>query len=163
MTTATKGRSKHATPTKVWLDRFRRPTDEDLIAGLEAQGATLFKSARKSLQAIEGAEEVLDWHGIPWRWSFAYWVGAKPARNNGQAPLAYLIPDPETPRLGLPLSGEIIASVKPRSLSKPIREGLVYSTRVGQVYWTCWDLQSKTGLADVLELVRIKRQHLSDN
>lgn len=170
MTTATKenaakvevkpaSKPRHKPSTDVWRDRFRRPTDDQLIAGLDEQGTMLFKTARKWLLGVEDASEDLSWNGIPWRWSFAYWLSAKPAPSD--LPLAYLVPDPETPRLGLPMTAQVLAEVKPRKLSKTIREGLVHSTRVANVYWTSWDLQSKTGVQDVLDLVRIKHESLS--
>lgn len=150
------------TATQPWLDRFKQPTAAALLAELPAQKLGLFETVREKLPETTDAVETLGWHGIPWRWCFAYEVGKK-RKGSDELPFAYLIPDPERPRLCLPLEGSVVATVKPRQISKTIREGIVYATRVADVFWTTWDLQSKAGLEDILSLVRFKHEVLFPN
>jgi hypothetical protein len=67
------------------------------------------------------------------------------------------VPQPGRPLLALPLSGEIIAGLPMRKLSKSVRDGLALASLVGGVYWPQWVL---VGRAQVEELVGIARRRL---
>jgi hypothetical protein len=139
-------------PRIAWEDRFAAPGAAELLAPLAKHHATLMQQAREGLGALEEAAESIVWHGVPWRWTFAFASKDEPER-----PWAYLVPQPGRPLLAMPLSGEVIAALPMRKLSKTVRDGLVLASLVGGVYWPQWML---VGRAQVEELVGIARRRL---
>ena len=119
----------------VWLDRFEKPEVEALVAGLD-EGAEAFEAMRSLL--IEGyeARESVEWRGAPWRWAMAYAIGAEDAPV-----VVFLIPNPESPLISLPVPISIAARSVPRSAPKPFRDAFEGSKQVGKVLWTEWDLR----------------------
>jgi hypothetical protein len=140
------GRKAFVRLRKAWEDKYRTPSVSELVVGLDAQHAQLFRAAREALGQM--APERLSWLGIPWRWSLVYGVPRSPR------PLAYLVPQPSRPLVIVPLGSEIEADVLDRKLSKPARDAIMHAPVVGEVRWTQWDLSSKAQLEEVLGLAR---------
>ncbi len=138
----------HADPRELWQNKFRTPTVAELIGGLAPPQAGLFEAARERLAARPGLAEELVWMGVPWCWALAFRRGEDSPR-----PTAFLVPEPGKAVLSLPLEGESLAKVPLKKLSKSQREALINGTRVGEVVWTVWELQSKTALEEALGLL----------
>ena len=102
------------------------------------------------MAALGDVVESIVWHGVPWRWTFAFASESEPER-----PWAYLVPQPGRLLLAMPLTHEQIASLPMRKLSKPVRDALALAARVGGVYWAQWPL---TARAQVEELIVIARK-----
>lgn len=133
------------------MDRFRTPGADELISGLSETDQAIFRDVREQLLTLEDISESILWHGLPWRWAFAYRTGGQ---SEAEPATAYLVPNPELPQLGLPLSVGFVAGLKPRRLSRPSRERLVHATRVAGLLWTEWDLTSRAPLTEAIELLR---------
>ncbi len=141
---------KYVKPRIAWEDRFASPDASDLLEPLAKNHAALVQLVRDGLVGLGDVTESIVWHGVPWRWTFAFASEAEPER-----PWAYLVPQPGKPLLALPLTSELIAALPMRKLSKSVRDGLTLASLVGGVYWPQWPL---VGRAQVEELVGIARR-----
>jgi hypothetical protein len=135
-----------------WENRFQEPSPEDLGSHYNKQVRNLIESARERLSGFEGVEEVVSWEGLPWRWTMKFRLPNDPTRA-----WAYLVPHPEGPQLAVPLTGEMIESLPLRRMKKHVRDGVAFGTRVDNVLWATWDIQTKSHLDDVLDVA--KRKH----
>lgn len=130
-----------------WSDRFHTPTPEDLRAGVSRQFVPAVELACKLLCAPGGVREHAQWRGV-WNWTIVYDHGS----DDGPA-IAYIVPDPERPRLCVPCTDELIAELPLKRLSKPIRETLGTAPLVDAVRWPVWDIQSKAQVEEVLAIL----------
>lgn len=133
-----------------WLDRFRAPSPEDLLAPFNKQSSSLLEHARQRLLGVDGVKEDISWHGV-WNWTFVYRIPGE-----GERAWAYLIPDPAKPRIAVPVDDEIIPDLPIRKLSKFIRDGLTHAPTVDGVRWSCWDIANRTQVEDIVSLAQHK-------
>jgi hypothetical protein len=92
--------------------------------------------------------ETLTWRGT-WCWTLCY----APAAD---APAcAYLIANPQRPTLSIPVHEGVLAGMSLRKLPKGIREGLSHAPSVEGVHWPTWDMSTKSGVDEVIVLVRM--------
>lgn len=141
---------KASKPRIAWEDRFAAPEVPELLDALARQQATLVEQARDGLRALGEVSESVVWHGIPWRWTFAFAFEDEPER-----PWAYLVPQPGRPLLSIPLTAEVVSALPMKRLSKGVRDAIAGATLVGGVYWPQWPLTSR---AQVDELILIARR-----
>lgn len=116
-----------------WEDRFRVPTDTDLIAPLARAVRSHFTHVRRQLQAIPRIREQVKWCGIPWRWTFSYWP-VETASPGGFA-LAYLIPDPQQPMACLPVDRHAETRLITPATPRVVREALGAAVAIGSRRW----------------------------
>lgn len=137
---------------RAWDDRYRAPTAERLVAGVEAGHRELVVLLRRELAGLPGVREQIGWEGIPWRWSLGY-------RAPGVArALAYLVPQPDRPLLVLPLPETVIEALTRAKISRPTRERILLSPAVGDARWTQWELSSKMQAEELLILARCSHE-----
>ncbi len=134
-------------PRPVWADRFTRPASEILASGFAklAQGA--FDLARVRFMGVEGIREEVQWRGV-WNWTFGYFQA-----DEAEPALAFLIPDPERPRICLPFPDALIGDLPARKLARTVRDVLAHSPVVDGLRWPMWDLASKTETEEILALL----------
>ncbi|MEN0020872.1 MAG: hypothetical protein AAF747_08325 [Planctomycetota bacterium] len=132
-----------------WKDRFTEPEVEELLDALPEEVRELFDSVRDKLWAMEGLVEELGWHGIPMRWTLAFY----PDEGEAEEPIAYMVPNPEGARFVVPLQVGCLDGLQPRRLSKTLREGLGRGNTVAGVMWTEWEFASANLLDEVLKLI----------
>jgi hypothetical protein len=142
---------KNLTPRKAWEDRFRTPTADDLVGGMNKQIASLVEAARERLMAVPGVREDLAWQGLPWRWTLVY----RQPLDNGRG-WVYLVPDPAKPLLAMPLTADAVAALPLNRLKKHVKDGVTQARLVDSVYWATWEITGKTQLTEILELVHHK-------
>jgi hypothetical protein len=134
----------------VWMDRFETPSVTSLLSDISNRAsAQLFEHARTRLLAIPDVREELAWLGLPWRWAFSYWNPICTDRA-----LAYLIPDPNMPRLAVPLEGEALPHLTTKRISKSIRDAIIFAPTVNGVRWCQWDIAAKPVVEDALGLLQ---------
>ncbi len=133
-----------------WPDRFREPTAESLIDFLHRQNLPSFNHARSKLLALEGIGESIAWQGV-WNWTLAF-------RATGQqgSACAYLIPDPDRPRICIPIAEHRLADLPARRLSKAVRESILHAPSVNGDRWPVWAIQSKAQIEELLVLVEVR-------
>ncbi len=148
-----------ATPdANAWQDRFVTPNPEALVAAVRAAetAATHFDELRDALNTDLALRETLGWHGIPWRWSFAYTVPGHPDQTH---PLAYLIPEPARPQIALPIRADAADAIGATKLHRSIKDGLANGKLVGDTLWAEWELASVPRIPDLITLLRVIREH----
>lgn len=134
-----------------WENRYERPDVAALLSAFDAIGRQLIQSARTALSGLEGVSETIAWQGIPWRWCFVY------ALRGERRALAYLVPQPGRVYLAVPLTAEIVESIRPRRLSRATRDAIVHAPVVGGVRWVQWDLTGRAVLEEVVGLVELRQ------
>jgi hypothetical protein len=131
---------------RAWEDRYRTPTQDELVRGMDGPARDLLQYVRERLRALPGVGEFLAWQGIPWRWSFSYRLPGE------REAFAYLVPQPGKPLLGLPLGECAFDAVLESKISKPVREAILHAPVIGSVRWTQWELTSRTQGDELLVL-----------
>ena len=101
-------------------------------------------------------EEQLVWEGLPWRWCLRY---TKP--NDPTRAFAFLVPNPEKPRLGIPFTGEMLQGMPLHRLKKYMKETIVASHDVGGMFWTEFEFASKSQLDDAMDLAKRKNNYIT--
>lgn len=139
-----------------WQDRFSVPTAEGLRRGMAKPLGDIVEKARITLTELGGLVEDISWEGVAWHWTIVYHT---PAQNGGHA-WAYLIPDPQGPKLAVPLDEDEVRRLPLARAKKHVRDGVMSAKRVNRTWWAVWDVNSKSALEDVLDLVR-RRHKLS--
>lgn len=136
-----------------WADRFTTPTADGLRKAMDKPLGDLLETARTWLAEFGTLQEEVSWQGESWRWTLVY-------RANGSAsryPWAYLIPNPEGPKLAIPLDESEVRKLPLARAKKHVRDGITTAKRVDNTLWAVWDVGSKTALDEVFDLV--KRRH----
>ncbi|HYE61507.1 MAG TPA: hypothetical protein VD997_05895 [Phycisphaerales bacterium] len=133
-----------------WLDRYKAPTPDDLLAPFNKQSAALIEHTRQKLRACEGVKEDIAWHGV-WNWAFVYRMS-----GDAERAWAYLIPDPAKPRVVLPVLDDALPELPIRKLTKFIRDGLTHAPMVDGLRWASWDLLNKTQADDIVSLAQMR-------
>lgn len=141
-----------------WEDQFRIPTLDELRNHYPKQLGNLISLARERFLAFEGIEEEIVWQGLPWRWTLTYRCPEDPTRA-----WAYLVPDPEKPKISMPLTQEMVGALPMRRLKKYVRDGVVFARRVENVYWATWEVTNRVQLDEVLDLAKRKHQFINSN
>jgi hypothetical protein len=143
---------KAVKPRIAWEDRFAAPDADDLLAPFPKYQAAFIEQIREGMSGLGGVVESIVWHGVPWRWTFAYASEAEPER-----PWAYLVPQPGRPLLAMPLTAEVIAALPMKKLSRPVRDGIALAALVGGVYWPQWPLTARSQVEELILIAR--RRH----
>jgi hypothetical protein len=133
-----------------WVDRFNRPTVEQLRASLPSAEAHLFDDARRRLHALGTMREALVWHGENWRWTIAVHP------EGAEHPLAVLIPSPSDLQLAILLDPEFMRTLPLRRMKRIIRDGLELGSAPFDTRWGVWSL-SPAGLLDDLQDVIVRK------
>ena len=147
---------KAVKPRIAWEDRFASPDASDLFAPFPKAQAALLEQVREGMAALGGVVESIVWHGVPWRWTFAFASESEPER-----PWAYLVPQPGRPLLAMPLTGEVIGMLPMRRLSRPVRDALALAALVGGVYWPQWPLTSRTQVDELIGIARRRHEAMA--
>ena len=138
-----------------WDDKFNRPDLDELRELYPQPLRSLFDEARQRILDFGDATEDFGWEGLPWRWCLRYTMAGDPTRN-----FAYLVPNPEKPRIGVCFTREMLQSMPLHRLKKYMKEILVASHDVGGMFWSEFELTSKPQLDDAMDLVRRKHNFI---
>jgi hypothetical protein len=130
-----------------WSDRFRTPSMDDLLGPLPRAARTAMVHASATLTTARGFTESLRWHGV-WKWSCSY---ESPAATERAA--AYLIPDPQRPRLCVPVCSSAAAMLQTRSTPAFIRHALESCPVVDGVHWPIWQVEGKQMINELFAAV----------
>lgn len=140
---------------QAWDNRFETPTFELLQAHYNKQMGSLLAAARERLLSFEGVSEDVSWQGLPWRWTLVYTLSGDPTRA-----WAYLIPDPESPQVSMPLTEAMIEALPMRRLKKHVRDGINGARKVAETRWAWWMVANRPQLDDVLDIAKRKHDFL---
>ncbi len=143
------------TARPAWTDRWNPPTFEQLMAPQKEQHFNLLSKLLENIGLFEGVESSIVWYGSAWKWTIEYRL-----TGEGQAaaePLAYFVPDPESPILCIPLREQMIAQLPMKRLNRYIRDGIRSAKCAVEVHWARWSPTAMTEVEHLTDL--IKRKH----
>lgn len=100
---------------------------------------------RTQLATTTGGREYMQWLG-PWGWVFVY----RTPKCNGVA-RAYIVPDPDRPRVCLPAAENVIAAADDGAISKFAREVIASSPAVDGVRWSVWGVETKEATQEAIK------------
>lgn len=133
-----------------WQNRFERPSIDDLRGHYNKQLCGYHDTAREFIKKFDNVTESIDWHGLPWRWSTRFDIPEVTVERGW----VYLVPDPEGPKVSVPMTEDMVTRLPRTRLKKHIREGIEHAKKVGDVRWTEWTITSKSQLEDVLDVAK---------
>lgn len=141
-----------AKKTSPWEDKFREPTLDELRDAYPKPMRALFDDAHKRIIELCEPTEELVWEGHPWRWCLRFTIPNDPTHA-----FAWLVPNPEKPRIGACFTGEMLQAMPLHRMKKYMKEILVASHDVGGKFWSEFEITSKPQLDDAFDL--LKRKH----
>ncbi len=140
-----------------WTDRFSKPDIKQLRAHYDAASTDLFDEARRAVSERNSVEERLAWQGLPWRWTLVFEHPNDPTRA-----FAYLVPDPNSIKISVPLTTDMIQRLPLRRMKKTIRDGIESGNRIDAVVWACWDVATENQLQEILDIVSTKLAYIEE-
>lgn len=140
-----------------WTDQFSEPEIPQLLNHLDRQTKLLLETAREMVAGRAGVDEQLAWHGLPWRWTLVYLHPEDPTRA-----LAYLVPDPQAPKISVPLTPEMVQKLPLKRMKKLVRDGIELGNQINTVIWACWDITSEAQLEEILDIVQRKHAYIQE-
>ena len=133
-------------PRSPWADRFRTPTEDELLGAVIEHLRPGVESMRCELMGLDGTAVSVEWVGIPWRWSLVF-------RARGiERVLAYVIPCPERPVFVMPLTNGDLAVILVKRTPKYICDGILRAAEVGGVRWAQWDIGASNQVCELAQL-----------
>ncbi len=159
------GQPARAAPN-AWTDKFTPPTIEGLLADLGDHRSTV-DEARALLLNDSQVREDVSWEGVAWRWSAVY-----TREGDATRAWAYLVPDPDCPRICVPLPSPAVQQIRQRRVKKGVRDAIAQAPTIDGVAWVTLALAavsrpgsglSAASLEEVAELLRVKRDALDPN
>ncbi|MEQ8770693.1 MAG: hypothetical protein RIB60_09320 [Phycisphaerales bacterium] len=134
-----------------WHDQFTTPDPDRLIGEIDPQHVPAHAALIKRLDGLDHLSEELRWMGVPWRWTIAY--------RDGSRDVAFIIPDPGSPKLAIPIALDRIARLESKKLPRTVRDGLAKARVVGEVAWAEWEIASQAAATDLGKfLVKLERE-----
>jgi hypothetical protein len=136
-----------------WEDRFNEPTWDDLCAGFSSELQQLCEELRRHILDVRGLKEQVRWCGLPWRWSLTFL-----SSKRDELAWAYLVPNPETPAVGLPLAADLAEAIAGDADSRRLRDAVSDAKRTNGCVWLNYPVSSRDELEDVLIVVNRKHE-----
>jgi len=134
-----------------WHDQFTTPDPDRLVGEIGSQHTAAYAALMKRISALDHLVEELRWMGVPWRWTIAY--------QDSTRDVAFIIPDPDCPKLSIPIALEQIGRLDSKKLPKTVREGLARARVVGDVAWAEWEVASQAAATDLGKfLAKLERE-----
>ncbi|MEM6460028.1 MAG: hypothetical protein AAF710_11630 [Planctomycetota bacterium] len=143
-----------------WEEQWQTPTFEQLMALQKEQHVALLSTLLERLEAYDGIERSLIWHGQSWKWTIQYtYAGpdANEATDPPPMPVAYFVPNPESPVFCMPLRQEHLDQLPMKRLNRFIRDGIRSAKCAVEVHWAKWSPTAMTEVEHLTDL--IKRRH----
>lgn len=141
-----------------WEDRWQEPTLASLWEPNKEHHQRLLQGFYEGVTLFEGLDRKLAWHGEGWKWTMEItWadmgLGGKAA---GQDALAYIVPQPETPSVCIPLTDAQVETMPLRRLNRVIREGIKGAKQSVDVRWCKWTPSQPGEVDHLLDLLKRK-------
>ncbi|MEX0653401.1 MAG: hypothetical protein WD534_12330 [Phycisphaeraceae bacterium] len=144
-------------PRLAWEDRWTQPTLDQLLAPLRDQTREIFQAMMEQVEQIEGAQQQLIWYGPAWRWTIEYRIPVGEEMTN----LIYLVPNPETPVVSIPLPEHIVDQLPVKRLNKYVRDGIRSAKCAVELHWAVWSPNARTEVEHLGDLLRRKHKLLT--
>ena len=139
-----------------WEDRWTQPTLEQLLKPLREQTRDIFQAMMsEQIETIDGVEQHLIWYGAAWRWTIEYRV---PLGGQDSTNLLYLVPNPETPVVSVPLPDSVVQQLPVKRLNKYVRDGIRSAKCAVELHWAVWSPNARTEVEHLGDLIRRKHK-----
>lgn len=142
-------------PCAVWMDRFNKPTLDQIRDSLTAADSALVDAFHEAMQRMKGVSHQFVWHGEGWYWSIEY------QHTSDDLPLAVLVPAPEDVKVAMPIDPEFTRKISVTRLKRSIRDGLELSLDPFDAKWAMWSLQTGSFIDDLMSLIQRKAKFLA--
>lgn len=143
-----------------WEDRWNKPELQAMHAQLKEQHQNLLANLLAGIEAYENIEKDLVWHGPSWKWTIEYSLTG-PTKLPVTDPMAYFVPNPETPLLCIPLRLEHIAELPLKRLNRYVRDEIKTAKCAVSVHWCTWNPTAMTEVEHLLDLIKRKYKLLT--
>lgn len=141
-------------PLTAWDDRWTEPDLEQLLEPIEEVRRKHASTIIEAIEAFEGVESSLVWHGLAWKWTLQFDMTVA---DGSSAVLAFVVPKPEAPVLCIPLRRDLIEKLPLRRLTKYIRDGIKVAKYASDTHWGMWTPGQNPEVEQLMDLV--KRKH----
>jgi hypothetical protein len=138
-----------------WEDRWNPPTFEQLMAPQKEQHQNLLHELLNRLEGFDGVSRDIIWWGDSWKWTLQFNLDTPDGPTS--EPMAYFVPNPESPIFCVPLREELIAQLPMKRLNRYIRDGIRGAKCAVQIHWAKWTPTAMTEVEHLTDL--IKRKH----
>ncbi len=138
-----------------WEDRWSQPQVKQLLDPIEEQRRKVVDILIKKINAYPGVHQTLIWHGSAWKWTLQFSLYGTDGKLIDT--LAYLVPNPETPVLCIPLKPATVEKLPLKRLNRYIRDAIRVSKRAVDIHWAVWTPSAVTETEHLMDL--IKRRH----
>lgn len=138
-----------------WDDRWAQPELEQLLAPMDEQRRKVVDILISQIGAYPGVHQTLIWHGTAWRWTLQLSLYAEDGKLIDT--LAYLVPNPESPVLCVPMKPDALDKLPLKRLNRYIRDGIRVAKHAQDIYWAVWTPTAVTETEHLMDL--IKRRH----
>ena len=146
-------------PPLPWQDRWNRPSLDQLLQPQKEQAAELLRSFIDQACQIEHVQTQITWYGTAWKWTITLAADDEAGQELGH--LAYVVPNPETPAIAVPLEPELYQGLGTKRLTKYIRDELRSAKWAYESYWTRFSPTNKSDVDGLIDLIRRKHKHLA--
>lgn len=144
------------TDRQPWENRWVEPTLEQLLKPLPAQRRRLIEIIMETIdESYEGITRDVQWYGPGWNWTVQYQFDG-PTKGLESDILCYLVPNPETPGVCVPLSDTEIGNLPIKRLNKLIRNGINIAKSAVAIHWATWTPTNQTEVAHINDLIKRK-------
>jgi hypothetical protein len=139
-----------------WVDRFNKPTAEQLRSGLRTETAVgLFDALRTKFKQFPGVAEDTRWFGDCWFWSVAY------QSSLTEEPLAVIVPAPDDLQVAMPLERDLANKLASTRMKRLVRDGFELAAEPFHTQWGVWSITYPSLVDDVLQIVKQRIKFLS--
>ena len=137
-----------------WEDQWNQPTFEALMALQKEQHQNLLNNLLERIEEYEGVEKTIIWHGSSWKWTFEYVLNHPDTTLT--EPMAYFVPDPESPVLCIPMREDMIAQLPIKRLNRYIRDQIRSAKCAVEIHWCKWTPTAMTEVEHLMDLFKRK-------
>ena len=138
-----------------WEDRWVQPEVAQLLDPLDEQRRKIVDILIEKINEYPGVHQSLIWHGTAWRWTLEFSLYDEDGKLIET--LAYLVPNPESPVLCMPMKAQMMNKLPIKRLNRYIRDGIRVAKRAVDIYWAVWTPTAVTETEHLMDL--IKRRH----
>lgn len=142
-----------------WQDRWTRPTFDQLLQPHDKEHRELLLSLVAGIEALDGVQRSLTWYGQAWKWTFQF--NFYDEAGHDVEVLAYLVPNPQSSLLCVPLLEPMISQFPIRRLNKFVRTGIQNAKQAVEIHWAVWSPTTQAEADHLLDLLNRKHKILA--
>lgn len=143
-------------PLLPWQDRWNIPSAEVLLKPYNELSTKLAETIMEQVLELGDVERTIVWHGDSWHWTFQFDLITEQVEQG----LCYLVPNPESFIVAVPMHRDLIAKLPMRRLNRYIRDAVRSSKCAVDLHWAMWRPSLKSEGEHLLDLIKRKKKLL---